>query len=77
MSGFSGTYVEAVRQALCDAMEADHRVCCLGEDIGAYGGAFRATEGLLARFGPDRVIDTPIAEQAIAGSAIGLTTRRW
>lgn len=72
MTAFSGTYVEAIRQALFDAMEADARVCCLGEDIGAYGGAFKATEGLLARFGPDRVIDTPIAEQAIAGSAIGL-----
>jgi len=68
---FSGTYVEAVRQALFDAMEADPRVCCLGEDVGAYGGAFRATEGLQERFGPDRVIDTPIAEQAIAGAAIG------
>ena len=71
MTSFSGTYVEAIRRALFDAMEADPRVCCLGEDIGAYGGAFRATEGLLDRFGPDRVIDTPIAEQAIAGAAIG------
>ena len=68
---FQGTYVEAIRRALFDAMEADLRVCCLGEDIGAYGGAFRATEGLLERFGPDRVIDTPIAEQAIVGAAIG------
>jgi 2-oxoisovalerate dehydrogenase E1 component beta subunit len=72
MTAFSGTYVEAIRQALFDAMEADPRVCCLGEDIGTYGGAFKATEGLLARFGADRVIDTPISEQAIAGSAIGL-----
>jgi len=69
---FSGTYVEAIRQALFDAMEADARVCCLGEDIGVYGGAFRATEGLLDRFGADRVIDTPIAEQAIAGATIGV-----
>jgi 2-oxoisovalerate dehydrogenase E1 component beta subunit len=69
---FQGTYVEAIRQALHDAMEADPRVCCLGEDIGTYGGAFRATEGLLERFGADRVLDTPISEQAIAGSAIGL-----
>lgn len=68
---FSGTYVEAIRQALFDAMEADARVCCLGEDIGVYGGAFRATEGLLERFGKDRVLDTPISEQAIAGAAIG------
>ncbi|MDP1832795.1 MAG: transketolase C-terminal domain-containing protein [Geothrix sp.] len=71
MTSFSGTYLEAIRRALHDAMEADPRVCCLGEDIGAYGGAFRATEGLLDRFGPDRVMDTPIAEQAIAGAAIG------
>jgi len=71
MTAFSGTYVEAIRQALFDAMEADGRVCCLGEDIGAYGGAFRATEGLLERFGVDRVIDTPISEQAIVGAAIG------
>ena len=71
MTAFSGTYVEAIRQALFDAMEADGRVCCLGEDIGTYGGAFRATEGLLARFGPDRVLDTPISEQAIVGAAIG------
>jgi 2-oxoisovalerate dehydrogenase E1 component beta subunit len=71
MTAFSGTYVDAIRQALFDAMEADPRVCCLGEDIGTYGGAFRATDGLLARFGPDRVIDTPISEQAIVGAAIG------
>lgn len=71
MTAFSGTYLEAIRQALHDAMAADARVCCLGEDIGAYGGAFRATEGLLERFGPDRVIDTPISEQAIVGAAIG------
>ncbi len=69
---FSGTYLEAIRQALHDAMAVDPRVCVLGEDIGHYGGAFRATEGLLERFGEARVIDTPIAEQAIAGSAIGL-----
>lgn len=71
MTAFSGTYLEAIRQALFDAMEADPRVCCLGEDIGAYGGAFRATQGLLERFGADRVLDTPISEQAIAGAAIG------
>ena len=71
MTAFSGTYLEAIRQALFDAMEADSRVCCLGEDIGAYGGAFRATQGLLERFGADRVLDTPISEQAIAGAAIG------
>ena len=70
--GFAGTYLDAIRQALDDALAADPRVCLLGEDIGHYGGAFKATEGLLERFGEDRVVDTPIAEQAIAGGAIGL-----
>ena len=68
---FSGTYLDAVRAALHDAMEADGSVFCLGEDIAAYGGAFGATAGLLEKFGAGRVIDTPIAEQAIAGAAIG------
>lgn len=65
------TYLEAIRQALFDEMARDERVFVLGEDIGAYGGAFKATEGLLDRFGEARVIDTPISEQAIVGSAIG------
>lgn len=68
---FEGTYLEAIRAALADAMAEDPRVFCLGEDIGAYGGAFKATEGLLDRFGELRVLDTPIAEQAIAGAALG------
>ncbi len=68
---FSGTYLDAIRQALHDAMEADPSVFCLGEDIGLYGGAFGATQGLLEKFGEARVLDTPIAEQAIAGAAIG------
>jgi pyruvate/2-oxoglutarate/acetoin dehydrogenase E1 component len=65
------TYLEAIRQALFDEMARDERVFCLGEDIGAYGGAFKVTDGLLERFGESRVIDTPISEQAIVGSAIG------
>lgn len=65
------TYLEAIRQALFDEMARDERVFVIGEDIGAYGGAFKATEGLLDRFGESRVIDTPISEQAIVGSAIG------
>jgi len=68
---FSGTYLEAINLALRDAMEADARVFCLGEDVGSYGGAFQATAGLFERFGADRMLDMPIAEQAIAGSAIG------
>ena len=65
------TYVEAIRQALLEEMERDSRVFLLGEDIGAYGGAFKVTDGLLARFGEERVIDTPISETAIVGAAVG------
>jgi len=68
---FSGTYLEALNAALRDAMAADPSIFCLGEDIGTYGGAFQATAGLLEAFGEARVMDTPIAEQAIAGVAIG------
>jgi 2-oxoisovalerate dehydrogenase E1 component beta subunit len=64
--------VEAVNHALADAMAHDPDVVLLGEDIGVNGGVFRATVGLLARFGAERVIDTPLAETAIAGTAIGM-----
>jgi len=65
------TYLEAIRQALFDEMARDERVFVLGEDVGVYGGAFKVTEGLQARFGERRVLDTPISEMAILGSAIG------
>ena len=65
------TYLEAIREAIREEMEADDDVFLMGEDIGAYGGAFRITEGLLAEFGPHRVIDTPITEAAIVGAAVG------
>ena len=65
------TYLEAIREALIEEMERDGNVFCLGEDIGAYGGAFKATEGLLDRFGEQRVIDTPISEIGIVGAAAG------
>ncbi|MBX5493223.1 MAG: alpha-ketoacid dehydrogenase subunit beta [Chloroflexi bacterium] len=65
------TYVEAVRWALREALVSDPRVFLLGEDIGARGGVFRVTDGLLAEFGPQRVIDTPIAESVIVGLALG------
>lgn len=65
------TYVEAVREALRQAMATDPRVFLIGEDIGVYGGAFGATAGLLAEFGEHRVIDTPISEAGIAGACIG------
>jgi 2-oxoisovalerate dehydrogenase E1 component beta subunit len=65
------TYLEAIRQGISEEMERDPTVFCLGEDIGIYGGAFQITEGLIDRFGPERVIDTPIAESAIVGAAFG------
>ena len=65
------TYLEAIREALFEEMERDQNVFCLGEDIGAYGGAFKVTEGLQARFGENRVLDTPISEIAIVGAAAG------
>jgi 2-oxoisovalerate dehydrogenase E1 component beta subunit len=65
------TYLEAIRQALFDEMARDERVFVMGEDVGIYGGAFKVTEGLIDAYGDARVIDTPISEAAIVGSAIG------
>jgi 2-oxoisovalerate dehydrogenase E1 component beta subunit len=65
------TLVEAVRDGLAEEMRRDWRVIVLGEDVGVHGGVFRATDGLFAEFGQDRVIDTPIAELGIVGTAIG------
>ena len=64
-------YLEAIRQGLAEEMASDDRVYAIGEDIGLYGGAFKVTEGLLNRFGAERVIDTPVSETAIIGAAIG------
>jgi pyruvate dehydrogenase E1 component beta subunit len=64
--------VEAIRDALAYEMARDERVILLGLDVGRLGGVFRATQGLLDRFGPDRVVDTPLAEGAIIGSSLGL-----
>jgi len=65
------TYRDAVAEGLAREMRRDPSVVCLGEDIGAAGGVFKTTVGLLAEFGPDRVRDTPISEQAIVGMAMG------
>jgi 2-oxoisovalerate dehydrogenase E1 component beta subunit len=65
------TYLIAVAEALWEEMERDERVFLLGEDIGIYGGAFKVTEGFIERFGPDRVMDTPIAEETIVGMSVG------
>jgi 2-oxoisovalerate dehydrogenase E1 component beta subunit len=65
------TYLEAIRQGIFEEMERDPSVFCIGEDIGIYGGAFKVTEGLIDRFGAERVVDTPIAETAIVNAAFG------
>ena len=65
------TYLEAIRQGIWEEMDRDPTVFCIGEDIGIYGGAFKVTDGFIDRFGPERVIDTPIAESAIVGAAFG------
>src|ERR1700704_1882801 len=66
------TLVQAVREALYEEMERDQRVCVLGQDVGLKGGVFKATEGLQQRFGPQRVMDMPLAESSIAAVAQGL-----
>ena len=65
------TYLEAIRLAMLEEMERDERVFVLGEDVGIYGGAFRVTAGFLEKFGEGRIIDTPVSETAIVGTAIG------
>jgi 2-oxoisovalerate dehydrogenase E1 component beta subunit len=65
------TYLIAIAEALWEEMERDERVFLLGEDIGVYGGAFKVTEGFIERFGPERVMDTPIVEETIVGMALG------
>lgn len=71
-TGTERSVLDTVRQTLDDLMAADERVVVLGEDVGIMGGVFRATDGLLDRYGPARVIDTPLAESSIVGIAIGL-----
>ena len=69
------TLAKAVNAALADSLEGDDRVLLMGEDIGKLGGVFRVTDGLQARFGEERVIDAPLAESAIIGTAIGMGYR--
>ncbi|HWM34881.1 MAG TPA: alpha-ketoacid dehydrogenase subunit beta [Pseudolysinimonas sp.] len=68
---------KAINLGLQAAMTADPKVLLMGEDIGTLGGVFRVTEGLHAEFGPDRVLDTPLAESGIVGTAIGLAMRGY
>ena len=73
----SKTLVEAVNEALHGELERDGTVMVMGEDVGRAGGVFRATAGLLDRFGPDRCVDTPLAEAGILGTAVGLAMAGW
>ncbi len=65
------TYLEAISDGLRQEMRRDDTVFCLGEDIGAFGGAFKVTDGFVEEFGPERVLDMPLAENAIIGAAVG------
>ena len=65
------TYLQAITDGLRTEMRADERVFCMGEDIGVFGGAFKVTDGFFDEFGPDRVMDTPLAESGIVGTAVG------
>jgi pyruvate/2-oxoglutarate/acetoin dehydrogenase E1 component len=65
------TYLEAISDGLREEMRRDETVLCLGEDIGAFGGAFKVTAGFIEEFGSDRVLDAPLAENAIIGTAVG------
>jgi pyruvate/2-oxoglutarate/acetoin dehydrogenase E1 component len=71
MSAKKITYLEAISEAIREEMLRDEAVFLLGEDVGTYGGAFKVSSGLLEEFGPERVIDTPMSEAAIIGSAVG------
>jgi pyruvate/2-oxoglutarate/acetoin dehydrogenase E1 component len=65
------TYLQAISSALRDELRADERVLMMGEDVGVFGGAFKVTDGFVAEFGAERVMDTPLAESGIIGTAIG------
>ena len=65
------TYLQAISDGLREEMRADDSVFCMGEDIGTFGGAFKVTDGFIEEFGADRVMDTPLAESGIIGTAIG------
>lgn len=71
------TYAKAINQAMYEEMERDSKVILIGEDVGAFGGAFQVTKGLSDAFGENRVFDTPISESAIIGCAVGVAMHGW
>lgn len=72
--GETSSYYEAIREAIDQEMARDPSVFLMGEDVGAYGGIFWATQGLLQKYGPERVRDTPISEAGFIGAALGAAT---
>ena len=70
------TYKEGVREAMVEEMRRDEDIIFLGEDIGIYGGGFGVSVGMIEEFGPERILETPISEAAIAGCAAGVTAAR-
>ena len=71
------TYLQAISDGLREEMRADESVFCMGEDIGTFGGAFKVTDGFIEEFGSRRVMDTPLAESGIVGTAVGLALRGY
>src|SRR5712692_2695499 len=65
------TFAQAINEAIREEMQRDESVIMMGEDVAAYGGVYKLTQGLLAEFGPERVSDTPISEAAIVGLGVG------
>ncbi len=65
------TFAQAIREALDEELARDERIFILGEDVGAWGGVFRTTEGLFQKYGAERVIDTPLSEEGFVGLAVG------
>jgi len=65
------TFAQAIREALDEEMARDETIFVLGEDVGAWGGVFRCTEGLFLKYGADRIIDTPLSEEGYVGLAVG------
>ena len=65
------TFAQAIREALDEELARDSRIVVMGEDVGAWGGVFRTTEGLFQKYGPERVIDTPLSEEGFVGLAVG------
>ena len=70
-------FIDAISDGLGDAMEDDDKVIVFGQDVAEYGGVFKVTQGFLGRFGPERILNTPIIESGIVGTAMGMALSGW